>query len=65
MTLAADRGNLKLARSTLESQQASYDLTQKSYQIGLATEIDLRRAQSQVRYGAKRGSPLYATGGTG
>jgi len=48
LTLAADRENLKLAKSTLEDQQASYDLIQKSYQIGIATEIDLRRAQTQV-----------------
>ncbi|BBO80929.1 multidrug transporter [Desulfosarcina ovata subsp. sediminis] len=48
LTLAADRENLKLARSTLESQQASYDLILKSCQFGLSTEIDLRRAQTQV-----------------
>jgi len=48
LTLAADRENLKLARSTLETQQDSYDLIQKSYNIGLVTEIDLRRAQTQV-----------------
>ncbi len=48
LTLAADRENLKLARSTLETQQESYTLIEKSYQIGLATEIDLRRAQTQV-----------------
>ena len=48
LTLAADRENLKLAQSTLETQEASYDLIQKSYQLGLATEIDLRRAQTQV-----------------
>nr|WP_269434991.1 efflux transporter outer membrane subunit [Desulfosarcina ovata] len=48
LTLAADRENLKLARSTLESQQTSYDLILKSCQFGLSTEIDLRRAQTQV-----------------
>lgn len=58
LTLAADRENLKLARSTLETQQASYDLIQKSYQIGLATEIDLRRAQTQVD-AARRDVPRY------
>jgi multidrug efflux system outer membrane protein len=58
LTLAADRENLKLARSTLEAQQASYDLIQKSYQIGLATEIDLRRAQTQVD-AARRDVPRY------
>ncbi len=48
LTLAADKENFKLARATLETQQASYDLIEKSYKIGLATEIDLRRAQTQV-----------------
>lgn len=58
LTLAADRENLKLARSTLETQQDSYDLIQKSYQLGLATEIDLRRAQTQVE-AARRDVPRY------
>jgi len=48
LTLAADRENLKLARSTLETQQAAYGLVQKRYDIGVATELDLRRAQIPV-----------------
>jgi len=48
LTLAADRGNLKLAQSTLETQQAAYALIQRQYEVGLATELDLRRAQTQV-----------------
>jgi multidrug efflux system outer membrane protein len=48
LTLAADRENLKLARSTLETQQAVYDLVQKRYDVGLASELDLRRAQTPV-----------------
>ena len=48
LTLAADRENLKLAQSTLVTQQDSYELIQKSYQFGLSTQIDLRRAQTQV-----------------
>jgi multidrug efflux system outer membrane protein len=58
LTLAADRENLKLARATLETQQASYDLIQRSYQMGVATELDLRRAQSQVD-AARRDVPRY------
>jgi len=58
LTLAADRENLKLARSTLETQQASYNLIQKSYQIGLSTELDLRRVQTQVD-AARRDVPRY------
>ncbi|MBW6520179.1 MAG: efflux transporter outer membrane subunit [Desulfoarculaceae bacterium] len=45
LTLAADREHLKLGRSTLESQQAAYGLIQKRYDVGVATELDLRRAQ--------------------
>jgi len=48
LTLAADRGNLKLARSTYETQLSAYDLIQRQYELGLATELDLRRAQIPV-----------------
>lgn len=48
LTLAADRENLELARSTLENRQSAYDLIRKGCRIGLATEIDLRRAQTQM-----------------
>ena len=48
LTLAADRENLKLATSTLETQEASYKLIRKRHDVGLASELDLRRAQSQV-----------------
>ena len=47
-TFAADRENLKLAESTLDTQQESYDLIQSQYRAGLANELDLRRAQTQV-----------------
>ena len=48
LTLAADRENLKLAQSTLERQQAAYDLIQRRFEVGLAPELDLRQAQTQV-----------------
>jgi outer membrane protein, multidrug efflux system len=48
LTLAADRSNLKLARFTLETQQAAYGLVQKRYDVGVANELDLRRAQTPV-----------------
>jgi len=48
LTLAADRENLKLARSTLSTQQAGYDLINRQYEVGIATELDLCRAQTQV-----------------
>ncbi len=47
-TLAADREGLKLARSTLENRQHTYDLVRRQYEVGLANELDLRRAQTQV-----------------
>jgi len=48
LALAADREALKLVVSTLETQEASYRLIRKSYDVGLASKLDLRRAQSQV-----------------
>ncbi len=47
-TLAADQEALKLARSTLVAQEDSYNLIDALYRNGLATELDLRRAQTQV-----------------
>lgn len=47
-TLAADQEGLKLSRSTLEAQETSYKLIRKRYDLGMANELDLRRAQSQV-----------------
>ncbi|MCX5852744.1 MAG: efflux transporter outer membrane subunit [Deltaproteobacteria bacterium] len=48
LALAANREALNLAQSTLETQQAIYDLIQKRCEVGIATELDLRRAQTQV-----------------
>ena len=58
LTLAADQENLKLAKATLASQQDSYDLIGKSYENGLATELDLRRAQTEVE-AARRDVPRF------
>ncbi len=57
-TLAADSENLKLSRSTLEAQQASYDLIQKRYEVGISSELDLRQAQTQVET-ARRNVAVY------
>jgi len=48
LTLAADREILKLSQSTLETQEAVYRLIKLRYEVGLASELDLRRAQTQV-----------------
>jgi multidrug efflux system outer membrane protein len=37
-----------LAKSTLEALEASYQLTQRTYQAGRTNELDLRTAESQV-----------------
>ena len=48
LTFAADRENLGLARSTLETQQAAYRLIRKRIDAGLSNELDLRQAQTRV-----------------
>ena len=48
LSLAADRDNMKLAASTLETQKTFYYLIRKRYEAGIASELDLRQAQSQV-----------------
>ncbi len=48
LTLAADRENLKLAQSTLESQQAAYHLIKRRFEVGIAPELDLRQVQTRV-----------------
>jgi len=48
LTLAADREKLKLAQSTLESQQAAYNLIRRRFEVGIAPELDLRQVQTRV-----------------
>jgi outer membrane protein, multidrug efflux system len=48
LALAADRENLKLAEATLETQETSYKLIRKRQDVGIASELDLQRAKSQV-----------------
>ncbi len=48
LALLADRSLLDLTRQTLESQNASYQLTRKSFDAGNATELTLRQAQTSV-----------------
>lgn len=48
LTLAADRERLKLAQDTLLSQEASYKLIQRRFEVGASSEIDARRAQIGV-----------------
>ncbi|SJZ40432.1 outer membrane protein, multidrug efflux system [Trichlorobacter thiogenes] len=48
LTLAADKERLKLARETLASQQASYQLIQSRFMAGASSELDLHQAQTSV-----------------
>jgi len=48
LTLAADRENLKLAQSTMETQRVAYDMIRRRQEVGLSTELDLRQAQTRV-----------------
>src|SRR5208282_576705 len=48
LTLAADRDLQRLAASTLRSQQDSYALTQKTYDAGGVSGLDLAEARSTV-----------------
>jgi multidrug efflux system outer membrane protein len=48
LTLAADGERLALARQTLASQGSSYQLTKRTYELGEATLLDLRQAETLV-----------------
>lgn len=47
-TYATDKENLNLAKQTLKTQQENYELIKKRYEVGIASEIDLHRAKTQV-----------------
>ncbi len=48
LALAADREGLALAKDTFQTQKASYELVKRQYEAGIATELDLRRAQTPM-----------------
>lgn len=48
LTLAADKENLKLAQTTVDVQQRSYEMVKKRFSLGLAQELDLYQAQTPV-----------------
>lgn len=52
LVLAADRENLKLAQSTLDAQQATYNLIKRRFDAGTSSMLDLR--QVQTRFEAAR-----------
>ena len=48
LSLAADRQQLDLAQSTLAAQQETFELIRRRFELGLASALDLSRAQAQV-----------------
>lgn len=48
LTLGADYERLQLAQHTLASQKKSYDLIRRSHELGAASMLDLRQAQTLV-----------------
>ena len=65
LTLAADRGNLNLAQSTLKTQQDVYGLIRQQYEVKIANELDLHRVRTQVdaaRVDVARYTQLVAQG---
>jgi multidrug efflux system outer membrane protein len=48
LLLAGDRENLKLAQETFGAQQASYELIRQTRDAGIASDLDVRQAESQV-----------------
>lgn len=48
LALAADREYLRLAKATFDAQQATYELILRTRDVGIASDLDLRQAQSQV-----------------
>lgn len=66
LALAADRENLRLAETTLKTQEDAYALVKRRLEIGIGSEIDLYRVQVQVeaaREAAARYRQLVAQDG--
>ena len=58
LVLAADQEGLKLSQSTLAAQQAGHGLIRRRYEVGITSELDLQRSQTQVDL-ARRDVALY------
>jgi multidrug efflux system outer membrane protein len=48
LAYAADNENLQLTQATFEAQKSYFEMISKSRELGIASELDLRRAQSQM-----------------
>ncbi len=58
LALAADRENLNLSQTTLQTQQAAYELVKRRHELGLVTELELFRAQTPLEV-ARRDVAAY------
>lgn len=58
LALAADQENLKLAQTTLVTQQDAYNLVKRRYELGLVPELEVYRAQSPLET-ARRDVSIY------
>jgi multidrug efflux system outer membrane protein len=58
LALAADRENLALAETTLAAQQGTFNMIQRRHELGLAADLDVQRAKTQVD-GARRDIASY------
>lgn len=47
-TLAADREHLAMAKGTFDAQDAAYKLSQRRFDLGAASQLDLSQAQTAV-----------------
>ncbi len=48
LNLAADRERLRLAQETLKTHRSSHQLTQRRYEVGASSDLDLKQVQTQV-----------------
>jgi len=48
VTLGSDQALLNVARNTFESRSRSFDLTQRSYELGVLSALDLERGRASV-----------------
>lgn len=58
LTYAADKENLSNAKATLKNQMETYEIIKRRYESGLASELDIKRAQIQVD-SARKNVSLY------
>lgn len=48
LSLAADQENLELAQSTLQAQEATYNLIRRRFEVGASSELDLNQVQTRM-----------------